>query len=147
MILTVDPGLLNWAFALFDEQGNLLYSETITYKGKKSQEERLYMIYEKLTESELYYDVVVCERQFVDIMGQITGVVRAAAGAQGAKSILYTPSAWKKAATGRGNIPEDELRELVVARYPELKDKSEHEIDTAGIYLAYLKKREENERK
>lgn len=48
--------------------------------------------------------------------------------------------AWKKAATGRGNIPETELRALIIDRYSSLSNVSEHVIDCAGMYDAYVNK-------
>lgn len=144
MILTVDPGLVAWAYAVFDEDGNLVTSETIAYKSNKklSQEIRLWHIWNTLASNvdNGLITEIVAERQFVDIMQQITGVVRAVAGYQKIGTTLFTPMQWKKLATGKGNISEEALREIVVARYPELKDKSEHEIDCAGIYLAFRKK-------
>jgi hypothetical protein len=72
-VMTVDPGLIQWALAVFDD-GQLLYSETFSYKSKESQESRLSKIHSKVIEFE--FDHLVVERQFVDIMGQICGTIR-----------------------------------------------------------------------
>lgn len=141
-IITIDPGLQAWALAIF-EDGKLITSKTLNYKKEKlSQEVRLWLIFDTLCDYYDAYDLelgaeVVCERQFVDTMSQITGVVKAFAGKYNLKSILYVPKQWKKVISGRGDIDEEKLKSIVCEKYPELQDKSEHEVDCAGIYMAH----------
>jgi Holliday junction resolvasome RuvABC endonuclease subunit len=136
-VLVVDPAITSWAFAIFDdEDGKLLHSETITYKSKESQESRLYKIFDKLDKVDDIGHVVV-ERQFVDIMGQIVGVIRAVAGGKNCGSTMFVPSSWRKLLTGKGNATEEMVKAEVLKVYPQMADKSEHEIDTCAIYIAY----------
>lgn len=140
-IMTVDPGLREWAWALFDEDtGSCKISQTITYKPKLSQEERLYDIYTTLSNvarESNDVSLIVAEKQFVEIMSQIVGCIRTAAGSIQAKTKIYMPKQWKLKATGKGNISEEDLKQFVVERYPEFINRSEHEVDCAGIYIAY----------
>ena len=64
-------------------------------------------------------------------------------GSVDVKLIKYVPSQWKLAATGAGNIKEDELRKFIENKYSSLSGVSEHVIDCAGMHLAYLKKTED----
>lgn len=142
--MCVDPGLVAWAYTIFQD-GVPITSKTITYEAKKklSQEERLADIFALLVTAGQEHKVfeVVVERQFVDIMAQICGVVRAATGEIGAKSHAYPPSSWKKACTGKGNITEEDLKQFIVDRYPEFATKSVHEIDCAGMYIGHINKK------
>lgn len=151
MILTVDPGLVEWAYAIFDDNGKLVKSDMIKYKttgkAKQSQEERLWDIFHTINtvETQLFLDRkeithIVSERQFVDTMQQITGVIRCSAGRLGVTAELYTPAQWRKLATGKGNATEDLVKQTVLDHYPEMFDTSVHEIDCAAIYLAWRKK-------
>jgi Holliday junction resolvasome RuvABC endonuclease subunit len=88
--------------------------------------------------------VVITEYQFVSQMSWIVGCLMTFAGSIDADLIKYTPSQWKKMATGKGNIPEDELRNIIIGIYPEAEQYSEHQIDTLGMYLAYEKSGENN---
>lgn len=107
----------------FGEDGTLLFSETIKYKGKKTQEERLNnianILFEVMHKNEIKH--VVVERQFVDIMAQIVGVVRAATYDKDSKTTTYVPSKWRKLLTGKGNAKEDEIKEVVFNAYPEMR--------------------------
>lgn len=145
--MCVDPGLVAWAYTIFQD-GIPVASRTITYEAKRklSQEERLADIFALLVAAGEINDVteVVVERQFVDIMAQICGVVRAAAGDLGVKSYAYPPSSWKKACTGKGNISEEDLKQFVVNKFPEFENRSVHEIDCAGMYLGHKNKKAEN---
>jgi Holliday junction resolvasome RuvABC endonuclease subunit len=144
-IITVDPGLVYWAYAVFDEDGTLIESETVSYKKPKlTQEVRLFDIYATLNkiceEHDFWIDgKIISERQFVDIMAQITGVIRSVGGRFGREVVLYTPAEWRKLATGKGNAKEDLVKKTALDNYPQLINASEHEIDTAAIFLAYKK--------
>lgn len=80
---------------------------------------------------------VVIERQFVDIMSQITGVLRSFAGKKGVKATLMPPSSWRKKLTGSGKASEDLIKEIVISQYPQMQNASEHEIDCCALFLAW----------
>ena len=139
MILTIDPGIRFAAVTIFTEDDKVEYSETIKFNGKHSQEKRMYEFYEILCNLSKEYDirVIVAESQFVQIMGNIVGMIMTYAGFAEAKLIRMNPSQWKKLATGKGNISEAELREKIINIFPFADTYSEHQIDTLGMYLAY----------
>lgn len=141
-ILTIDPAITNAAVAVFTEDGTLHHSETISFDRKLSQEVRMWQIFDKLSSVVDKYpvDVIVSERQFVQIMSEMVGVIKAFAGSINVNSVLFMPpSKWKKLATGKGNVPEDELANLVTSIWPDLVGASEHEIDCAGLFMAWQK--------
>ncbi len=140
MFLVVDPGIVAWAYAIFTESGKYVKSETIKYSSKQSQEERLWAIYMHLTQLDYIFSHVVIERQFVDIMSQITGVLRAVAGSKTVKTSLYAPREWRKTLTGTGMASEELVKQKVLEVYPEFADKSEHEIDTGALFIVYRRK-------
>lgn len=139
MILTVDPGIRFAAVTIFDENGEVKHSETIKFSGKHSQEKRMYEFYTILCDLSSRYpiSVIVAESQFVQIMGNIVGMIMTYAGFAEAKLIRMNPSQWKKLSTGKGNISEAELREKIINVFPFANEYSEHQIDTLGMYLAY----------
>jgi Holliday junction resolvasome RuvABC endonuclease subunit len=139
MILTIDPGIRFAAVSVLNENGEIKYSETIKFNGKHSQEKRMYEFYSKLCDISSEFDirVVVVESQFVQIMGNIVGMVMTYSGFANAELIRMNPSRWKKLATGKGNIGEAELREKIISIFPLAETYSEHQIDTLGMYLAY----------
>lgn len=137
MILTVDPAITQWAYAVFDEHGVCLFSETVKYTSKESQESRLFKIFDKLDKLSYNITHVVVEKQFVEIMTQIVGVVRSLAGKKGVPTTCLVPSRWRKLLTGKGNATETMVKDAVLKHYPKMEDKSEHEVDCAAIYLAW----------
>lgn len=139
MILTIDPGIRFAAISVINEDGKVEYSATIKFNGKHSQEGRMYEFYKTLCNLSVEYDirVIVAESQFVQIMGNIVGMIMTYAGFAEAQLIKMNPSRWKKLATGKGNISEAELREKIIDIYPFAESYSEHQIDTLGMYLAY----------
>jgi Holliday junction resolvasome RuvABC endonuclease subunit len=148
VIITVDPGLLAWAWGIYTEDGKYLKSATVTYKGKQSQEHRLNEIYNELCDvvesldDKYEIEQIVVEKQFVEIMSQIVGVIRAFAGWAETRTTLFVPASWRKLAIGKGNATEDQVKEKVLSVFPELAEASEHEIDTGALYLAYRKSKE-----
>lgn len=138
-ILAVDPGLVEWAYAVFDEDGDLIMSKMVKYESKRklTQEQRLFFIFDELTKLDYEFTCVIIERQFVDTMQQITGVLRAYAGNCNLKTVLFTPSQWRKLATGKGNASEELVVQTVLAKYPQMDELSVHEKDCAAIYIAY----------
>jgi Holliday junction resolvasome RuvABC endonuclease subunit len=137
IILCVDPGICDWAYAVFDEDGILLFSRHYKYTSKESQESRMFKVFDELDNLEYSIEHVVVERQFVDIMAQIVGVIRAFAGKKGVKTTPLVPSKWRKLLTGKGNATEVEVKDAVVKRYPQMESLSVHEVDCAALYLAY----------
>lgn len=139
MILTIDPGIRFAAVSVISENGEVEYSATIKFNAKHSQEKRMYEFYKVLCNlsSEYNIRVVVAESQFVQIMGNIVGMIMTYAGFAEAELIRMNPSRWKKLATGKGNIGEAELKEKIINTFPFAKEYSEHQIDTLGMYLAY----------
>lgn len=139
MILTIDPGIRFAAVSVIGEDGKVEYSATIKFNGKHSQEKRMYEFYTVLCNLSTEYDirVVVAESQFVQIMGNIVGMIMTYAGFAEAELIRMNPSRWKKLSTGKGNIGEAELREKIISEFPFAESYSEHQIDTLGMYLAY----------
>lgn len=139
MILTIDPGIRFAAITVFDEGGKVEYSSTIKFNGKHSQEQRMYEFYRILCDLSAEYRIktIIAESQFVQIMGNIVGMIMTYAGFAEAKLIRMNPSQWKKLATGKGNIGEAELREKIINVFPFADTYSEHQIDTLGMYLAY----------
>lgn len=145
-VLSVDPGLRFCGYTVFDSSGRIKLSETIKFNTKLSQCVRLQILYSTLAAVAEKYPPsdILTEYQFVDIMSSIVGVIMAFAGLHPeARFDKTVPMAWKKAVSGKGNIEEDKLKEIIVAKYPEAIDYDEHKIDTLGIYLAYKKKQEE----
>lgn len=143
-VLTVDPGLVFWAWALFDEDGKLVESKTVKYKSGLDQEFRLNDIYDQLCRINWTreVEVMIVERQFAELMCQIVGAIRASAGKMGVKSIQYVPASWRKLATGNGHAKEDKVRSVVLEAYPEMENASEHEIDCGALFLAYKNQRD-----
>jgi Holliday junction resolvasome RuvABC endonuclease subunit len=141
VVIAVDPGLNNLGLTVFDANDKILSSQTVKMTSKEAQESRLYKVFCSVYDaaSGNIVSQVVSEKQFVEIMSVINGAIRAAAGKLGARTTLFMPSAWKKAATGKGNISEDDLRDYIISKYPEAKDFDEHMIDSVGVYLAYVK--------
>lgn len=141
-VLAIDPGIVVAAYCVFDDNGVPIDFGDIKFNTKRTQEQRFWEFFSKLREISAKHDIkeVVCESQFVNIMSQIVGMIMAFSGSVDVKLTKFVPSSWKKAATGRGNIPEAELRALIIDRYSSLSDVSEHVIDCAGMYDAYVNK-------
>lgn len=141
-VLAIDPGIVVAAYCVFDDSGVPIEFGDIKFNTKRTQEQRFWEFFSKLREISAKHDIkeVICESQFVNIMSQIVGMIMAFSGSIDVKLTKFVPSAWKKAATGRGNIPEDELRTLIENKYSSLAGISEHVIDCAGMYEAYVNK-------
>ena len=145
--LVIDPSITQAGLALFNDSGQILHTEMIKFNSKKfSQEQRMFQLYDRmksLVEQNPGDFEIICEKQFVNIMSEIVGVVKCFAGSDQdsrIKTTFFPPSKWKKMATGKGNVPEEDLRIFVEAKFPDMKDKSEHEIDCAAMFFAVTKK-------
>jgi len=145
--LVIDPSITQAGLALFNDSGQILHTEMIKFNSKKfSQEQRMFQLYDRM--SSVINDnpgefEIICEKQFVNIMSEIVGVVKCFAGKSQDEKIrttFFPPSKWKKMATGKGNIPEDQLRSFIELKFPGMVDKSEHEIDCAAMFFAVTKK-------
>lgn len=145
-VFVIDPGLRFAGITAFVD-GAIIHSETLKFNTKLPQQKRIFHLFHRMEElAEIYpsVSVVVTEYQFVSQMSWIVGCLMTFAGSIDAELIKYTPSQWKKMATGKGNIPEDQLRSIIIGIYPESQEYSEHQIDTLGMYLAYRKSGETN---
>lgn len=145
-VFVIDPGLrFAGITALYD--GVIVHSETLKFNTKLSQQKRIFDLFHRLEELSIKFtdvSLVITEYQFVSQMSWIVGCLMTFAGSVDAELIKYTPSQWKKMATGKGNIAEDELKSIIILEYPESVEYSEHQIDTLGMYLAYKKSGEQN---
>jgi Holliday junction resolvasome RuvABC endonuclease subunit len=141
-ILAIDPGIVVAAYCVFDDNGVPIEFGDIKFNTKRTQEQRFWEFFSKLREISARHTItqIIAESQFVNIMSQIVGMIMAFSGSVDVKLIKFVPSAWKKSATGRGNIPEDELRTFIIDKYSSLANVSEHVIDCAGMYEAYVNK-------
>lgn len=79
------------------------------------------------------------------LMGMNWGVVSAVACLKGVPILQATPTAVKRALTGKKDASKQEIEEVVVARFPELvsllqatrpKSLHEHAYDAAAVYIA-----------
>ncbi len=139
-ILSIDPGLRFAGWTVFDSCGKIVESDTIKFNTKLSQCVRLQILYSTLIAVSKKYTLsdVITEFQFVEIMSTIVGVIMAFTGSvKDARFNKTVPMAWKKAVTGRGNIEENLLRDILIDKYPEAICFDEHQLDTIGLYLAY----------
>jgi Holliday junction resolvasome RuvABC endonuclease subunit len=140
-VLTYDPSITAAGIAVFQEDGELVFYETIKFDKKTSQAERLYsslcVIDATLAMYPGKFRLVFSEKQFMPIMMQMEGVVKAAAGKHKLPVETVTPSSWKKSAFKKGNITEDNLKVEVIKRYPQLVNESEHVLDCAGMFIAW----------
>lgn len=137
----IDPGLRFAGISIFAD-GAIMHSETLKFNTKLSQQKRIFQLFHRMEElAEIFPEInaVVTEYQFVSQMSWIVGCLMTFAGSIDTDLIKYTPSQWKKMATGKGNIAENDLKDLLVKLYPEAEQYSEHQIDTIGMYLAYKK--------
>ncbi len=144
--ISIDPGLRFAAYTVFNSEGKIRHTETIKFNTKLSQPVRLQILYSSLVAAAEKYppENILTEYQFVDIMSSIVGVIMAFSGLYpDAVFNKTTPSSWKKSVTGKGNIEEEKLKEILLKIYPEAKDYDEHQLDTLGIYLAYKEKQKE----
>ena len=140
--VAIDPGLLNWAWIIFDDAGVIVKTKHIKLSNKKGQNKRLNEIYKELSELSLNegfkIESAVIEKQFMNLMIQINGVLKAACDSLDCETFFFVPSEWKKLITGKGNIAEDELTNFIIDKYPEAIEFDEHRIDCIGIYLAHI---------
>lgn len=140
IVVTVDPAITTYAIVIFQDD-QIICSKTYSYSSKLPQEDRLwsmhYNIINELDERKLLPDLIIVERQFVDIMSQCVGVIRATAGYFRCKAKMYAPSSWRKWAFGKGNVSEEIIRQETIKQFPCLIDSSEHEIDAAAFYIAW----------
>lgn len=143
LMFSIDPGLRFAGISIFDENKQIRHSETLKFNTKLSQQKRIYQLYERMhiLAKEIGQDqsiqTVITEYQFVSQMSWIVGCLMTFAGSIDADLVKLTPSQWKKMATGKGNIQEDELKNIIIKLYPESIEYTEHQIDTIGMYLAY----------
>lgn len=145
-IFVIDPGLRFAGITAFID-GAIAHSETLKFDTKLSQQKRIFNLFHRMEElAEIYQDVsiVITEYQFVSQMSWIVGCLMTFAGSVDAELIKYTPSQWKKLATGKGNISEEDLKNAIINIFPEAEQYSEHQIDTLGMYLAYKQLGEQN---
>lgn len=145
-VFVIDPGLRFAGITAFAD-GAIIYSETLKFNTKLPQQKRIFNLFDRMEQiSKIFPEVtvVITEYQFVSQMSWIVGCLMTFAGSIDAELIKYTPSQWKKMATGKGNISEEELRNIIIEKYPESIEYSEHQIDTLGMYLAYEKSGENN---
>lgn len=145
-VFVIDPGLRFAGITAFVD-GVITHSETLKFNTKLSQQKRIFQLFNRMEELAKIFpsvSVVVTEYQFVSQMSWIVGCLMTFAGSIDAELVKYTPSQWKKMATGKGNINEEELRNKMIEMYPEAEQYSEHQIDTLGMYLAYSKSGEDN---
>lgn len=145
-VFVIDPGLRFAGITAF-ANGAIIHSETLKFNTKLSQQKRIFHLFDRMEELAKTFpevSVVVTEYQFVSQMSWIVGCLMTFAGSIDAELVKYTPSQWKKMATGKGNISEEELRDSIIEIYPEAGQYSEHQIDTLGMYLAYSKSGESN---
>lgn len=146
--LVIDPGLRAWAYSVFAEDDSVVESETIKFNTKLSQEKRLFDTYSLLSDVVSRHKLtnITTEYQFVNTMSNIVGVIMAVAGSdENIKFKKITPSAWKKAGFGKGNIDEELLSDKIIDVYPQAQSMSEHERDCLGMYIAYKKTLENEE--
>lgn len=106
--------------------------------------ERLYRFAVYLREKIEEYNVnfLLTENQFnIDTM-KIVGIVMMIAAEMEIGYEDYYPMVWKKDITGKGNVEEVKLTELVLNVYnsPLVNHMTEHEIDAFGLILSYLNK-------
>jgi Holliday junction resolvasome RuvABC endonuclease subunit len=150
LFLVVDPGIRFAGISVIDEQSQIKHSETLKFNTKKSQQIRIFELYKRMQDIVEQFggrdniEAVITEYQFVAQMSWIVGCLMTFAGSIEAELIKLTPSQWKKMATGKGNISEEQLREKVLSIYPECSDYSEHQIDTLGMFLAYINQEKPN---
>lgn len=145
-VFVIDPGLRFAGITAFYD-GVIVHSETLKFNTKLSQQKRIFDLFHRLEELSIQFpsvSLVITEYQFVSQMSWIVGCLMTFTGSVDAELIKYTPSQWKKMATGKGNIPEDELRRIIEEEYPESAEYTEHQIDTLGMYLAYKKSGDKN---
>jgi Holliday junction resolvasome RuvABC endonuclease subunit len=147
--LVIDPSITQAGLALFNDKGQILHTEMIKFNSKKfSQEQRMFQLFDAMSRVIKNHPgdfEIICEKQFVNIMSEIVGVVKCFAGReqdQRIKTTFFPPSKWKKMATGKGNVPEEDLRIFVESGFPSMIGKSEHEIDCAAMFYAVTKKME-----
>lgn len=145
--VAIDPGLLNWAWIIFDDDGKIYKTRHIKLNNKDNQDKRLNQIYKEIAELSSSENInitsAIIEKQFMNLMIQINGVLKAASDSMGGKTFFFVPSEWKKLVTGKGNVSEDELKSVILQAYPEAEGFDEHRIDCIGIYLAHIKREKE----
>jgi len=148
-VLAIDPGLVCWAYSLFNDDGKLIDWSTVKMP-KASPEFRWWMIFDVLEnmigdivkKEEL---VIVTEYQFgnkfSNAMPQTLAVIGAAFGKHaesGKVSIRYiSPKSWKLTAMNNSNASKDEVKTFVGNIYPELLKETEHVNDAACMFLAW----------
>lgn len=99
-------------------------------------------IIKDLKSKDLQLDLIVTETQLSDDCVKCVSIVNLLSSIHNCLIYEFRPTTWKKILTGKGNIDEDSLENIVKnsINQPELtKYISEHEIDAFGLILTYLK--------
>lgn len=148
MIIGVDPGTRNVAFAVLDADGSFVACGLLEI-GARGGEGVSPQLFDDLlfaltiyVAGDLPADVVACERPFVGDnkklvveLGRVMGMVQAVAVVLKMRFLEIAPKAARKALTGSGDA-DDSTAYAFAADYTRRRDLSIHECDALGVALA-----------
>jgi crossover junction endodeoxyribonuclease RuvC len=126
-ILAIDPGTREMGIALL-EGATLVYHGVKTIKNRRSAHEILWegrrMILRLL--NDFRPSVLVVEKTFFSgkrsaLLNVFADEIRALGKRKGLKVVSYAPNTVKKFISGNGHASKEEVAQVIVAKFPELK--------------------------
>lgn len=125
MLLSIDPGYGRCGYAIFTEHGELVYYDLIETSNKESFEQRLLIIYNKLSDCIVKYQInqiAYEEPAFISgrnalLVPQVIGAINLICAINNIKPIKYSPSHIKLAVAGNGTAPKTAVEEAVVIEF------------------------------
>lgn len=124
--LAFDPGSLFSGWSLF-VNGEPVLNSNIKIKSKLPLSKRLGILFTEANSlvQDIKPDIIVVEEQHVGknkktslVTARAMGVIIAVAGINDIPVVSYEPCEIKKAVTGKGNAPKEEVAEEIISLYP-----------------------------
>ena len=125
MLLAIDPGYGRCGYAVFNDDGNLVYYDLIETTNKQAFEERLLIIYNKLSNCVVEYQItqiVYEEPAFISgrnalLVPQVIGAINLICAINNIKPIKYSPSHIKLVVAGNGAAHKTAVEDAVVIEF------------------------------
>jgi Holliday junction resolvasome RuvABC endonuclease subunit len=143
-IYAFDLSMSNTGIAIFSNDGNLVHVESVATKTEKNHSGKLRLIANKVLGLKEKYPVekIIIEGCFsrfnasTHAIYEVHGVIYYLFSE--VDQILYQPMTVKKVVGGRGNMTKEEIRDVVLAKYPGWIYKNFDETDAVSVGDCYF---------
>jgi Holliday junction resolvasome RuvABC endonuclease subunit len=143
-IYAFDLSMSNTGIAIFSNDGNLVHVESVATKTEKNHSGKLKLIANKALELKEKYPVekIIVEGCFsrfnasTHAIYEVHGVIYYLFNE--VEQILYQPMTVKKVVGGRGNMTKDEIKDVVLAKYPGWIFKDNDQSDAVSVGACYF---------